>query len=334
LTRVVESTTISNGLGWSPDGRRMYFIDSPTRRVDAFDYEPEDGTASARRPLFDTSAFPGVPDGLAVDDDGCLWVAMYGGGVVLRLSPDGRHVGTVNMPVAKPTSCCFAGPALDRLVITSARDADGSGGDLFVWDPGVAGSRTVPFAVAEEGDGGMSSLRCRADADPAVHYGPRLWPSRREAGEGIRDRIGAPTACLERLLAQDRVAHQALARREQRLRREALGPRVDEGERRGLVLDREREAGQDPSREVRRPDAVARVAEAVVRPAAGERPEEREVPGRDVDPPHAASSRRRRTRGTSTRRGRPPRLVAERASIRPKRHAPPPNRDRSGVVRR
>jgi sugar lactone lactonase YvrE len=146
LTRVLEGTTISNGLGWSPDGRRMYFIDSPTRRVDVFDYEPEDGSVSARRPLVDTSRFPGVPDGLAIDGEGCLWVAMHEGAAVLRISPEGRHLATVAVSVARPTSCCFAGPALDRLVITSARDAAGLGGDLFVCDAGVAGSPTVAFA--------------------------------------------------------------------------------------------------------------------------------------------------------------------------------------------
>jgi sugar lactone lactonase YvrE len=146
VTHVLEDTTISNGLGWSLDGRRMYFIDSPTRRVDVFAYDVERGTASGRTALVDTSRFPGVPDGLAVDAEGCLWVAMHEGATVLRFSPEGVHLGTIRMPVARPTSCCFAGPELDRLVITSARSRDGTGGDLFVCDPSVVGTPTVAFA--------------------------------------------------------------------------------------------------------------------------------------------------------------------------------------------
>jgi sugar lactone lactonase YvrE len=146
LTRVLDALTISNGLGWSPDGSRMYFVDSPTRRVDVLDYALEDGTASARRPFVDASPFAGLPDGLAVDGEGCVWMAMYGGAAVHRFSPEGVLLETVGLPVEKPTSCCFAGPALDRLVITSARDDQGAGGDLFVVDAGVTGSPTVAFA--------------------------------------------------------------------------------------------------------------------------------------------------------------------------------------------
>jgi sugar lactone lactonase YvrE len=144
--RVLGGTTISNGLGWSLDARRMYFVDSPTRRVDALAFDPETGAATDRAVLVDASAFPGVPDGLAVDAEGCVWVAMHEGAALLRFSPDGRHVGTVEMPVERTTSCCFAGPALDALVVTTARDAGGDGGDLFVVDPGVAGTPTVAFA--------------------------------------------------------------------------------------------------------------------------------------------------------------------------------------------
>jgi sugar lactone lactonase YvrE len=146
LTRVLEGTTISNGLGWSPDGRRMYFIDSPTRRVDVFAFDLGTGHASDRSVFVDTSAFPGLPDGLAVDAEGSVWVAMHDGAAVLRFSPDGRHVGTLDVPVPRPTSCCFAGPSLDRLVVTTAVGEDGTGGDLFVCDVGVPGMPTIAFA--------------------------------------------------------------------------------------------------------------------------------------------------------------------------------------------
>lgn len=146
LTRVLEGTTISNGLGWSPDARRMYFVDSPTRRVDVFAYDASTGEASDRSVFVSTTAFRGVPDGLAVDADGSVWVAMHDGAALLRFSPDGRHVGTLDLPVSRPTSCCFAGPSLDRLVVTTAASDDGNGGDLFVCDVGVAGTPTIAFA--------------------------------------------------------------------------------------------------------------------------------------------------------------------------------------------
>jgi sugar lactone lactonase YvrE len=146
LAHVLDGTTISNGLGWSLDGRRMYFVDSPTQRVDVLAFDPERGTPSARTTFVDTRPFPGMPDGLTVDAEGCLWVAMHDGGMLLRLSSDGRHRETLEVPVARPTSCCFAGPALDLLVITTARGPDGTGGDLLVCEPGVAGAATIAFA--------------------------------------------------------------------------------------------------------------------------------------------------------------------------------------------
>jgi sugar lactone lactonase YvrE len=124
----------------------MYFVDSPTRRVDVFAYDIGVGEASDRSVFVETTAFPGVPDGLAVDEEGSVWVAMHDGAALLRFSPDGRHVGTLDMPVPRPTSCCFAGPSLDRLVVTTAASDDGTGGDLFVCDVGVAGMPTIAFA--------------------------------------------------------------------------------------------------------------------------------------------------------------------------------------------
>jgi len=150
-TRSLGSLTISNGMGWSAGGRRMFFVDSPTRRVDVFDYRPDTGRARARRPWVDISRFEGVPDGLTIDAEGAVWVAMHDGGTVLRFDAHGRHVATVRLPVARPTSCVFAGPELDRLVVTTARAEDGTGGDVYVCEPGVVGTRTVAFAGAGEG---------------------------------------------------------------------------------------------------------------------------------------------------------------------------------------
>lgn len=122
VERVLDGVTISNGLGWSPDGTTMYFIDSPTGGVDAFDYDPDTGAIAGRRRLVDVPGLPGIPDGLTVDAEGCLWVAVFGGGRVQRHAPDGRLLATVTLPVSQVTSCAFGGAGLDELYVTSARE--------------------------------------------------------------------------------------------------------------------------------------------------------------------------------------------------------------------
>jgi sugar lactone lactonase YvrE len=121
LTTMVKNVTVSNGLGWSPDGTRLYYVDSPQRRVDMFDYNAATGEAVGRRVLADLSAFDGVPDGLTVDADGFVWVAIWGGGVLRRLAPDGTQDAVVPVPVSQPTSCAFGGPGMTDLYVTSAR---------------------------------------------------------------------------------------------------------------------------------------------------------------------------------------------------------------------
>jgi sugar lactone lactonase YvrE len=121
LNPVVKNVTVSNGLGWSPDGSRMYYADSPLRRVDVFDYDPATGEATSRRPFADLSEAEGVPDGLTVDADGCVWVAMWGGSALRRFTPEGQPDAVLPVPVSQPTSCAFGGPDLADLYITSAR---------------------------------------------------------------------------------------------------------------------------------------------------------------------------------------------------------------------
>ena len=120
LTKVVKGVTVSNGLAWSPDGSRMYYADSPLRRVDVFDYDPATGEAFQRRVFADLSGFGGVPDGLTVDADGCVWVAIWGGGVLRRFAPDGIQDAVLPVPVSQPTSCAFGGPGMADLYVTSA----------------------------------------------------------------------------------------------------------------------------------------------------------------------------------------------------------------------
>jgi sugar lactone lactonase YvrE len=89
VSRILAGTTISNGLGWSPGGDRFYFVDSPTRRIDVFDFDPGSGAVDGRRTLAVVDAEGAVPDGLAVDAEGCIWVALHGGWGLRRYSPDG-----------------------------------------------------------------------------------------------------------------------------------------------------------------------------------------------------------------------------------------------------
>jgi sugar lactone lactonase YvrE len=145
VTPVLEGVAISNGLGWSPDGSRMYYVDTPTRRIDVLDYDIETGAATRRRPLADVRGLAGVPDGLAVDAEGCLWVAFYDGWAIHRFSPAGAHLAALELAVARPTSCAFAGAALDRLVVTTAAGPEGASADPLVLAPGVNGSPVASY---------------------------------------------------------------------------------------------------------------------------------------------------------------------------------------------
>jgi sugar lactone lactonase YvrE len=153
VTTILTGTTISNGLGWSPDEATFYFIDSPTRRVDAFDFDPVTGTLENRRSLALVEVEGAVPDGMNVDAEGCLWVALHGGHGLNRYSPDGKLLAEIRLPVARVTSCCFGGPELRDLYVTTRRDGLSNAelarqplaGALLRLDPGVAGQPTYAF---------------------------------------------------------------------------------------------------------------------------------------------------------------------------------------------
>jgi sugar lactone lactonase YvrE len=150
---VLTGVSLSNGLGWSPDGGTFYYSDTPTGRVDAFDYDLDTGALGRRRPFVSLPSGSGMPDGLTVDADGGVWIAVYGGARVERYDPDGRLDAVVEFDIPNITSCAFGGPALDILFITTARvDQDDDflaahphAGALFSAEVGRTGIAETPW---------------------------------------------------------------------------------------------------------------------------------------------------------------------------------------------
>ncbi|CAN5728114.1 SMP-30/gluconolactonase/LRE family protein [soil metagenome] len=147
--------TVPNGLGWSPDDKRMYFTDTFRKTIYVYDFDLMSGSISNRRALITFAANDGKPDGLTVDEDGCLWVAVWDAWQVARYSPDGREIQRIRMPVPRPTSCCFGGPSLETLYVTTASvrlseaalTAAPLSGSLFAMNiPGVRGLPEATFA--------------------------------------------------------------------------------------------------------------------------------------------------------------------------------------------
>jgi sugar lactone lactonase YvrE len=149
--RVVSGLTISNGLDWSPDASLMYLNDTPTSRIDVFDHDPSTGAVTDRRPF---ARIDGFPDGLTVDAEGGVWVALFGGSQVRRYSPEGTLDAVVPLPVANTTSLTFGGPDYADLFVTTARhdldaaqlEAQPLAGAVFVLQPGVRGRPAGRFA--------------------------------------------------------------------------------------------------------------------------------------------------------------------------------------------
>jgi sugar lactone lactonase YvrE len=145
VTTLLTGVGISNGIGWSPDGRLMYYVDSHAHRVDVFDYDPATGSIDGRRRFAEVGGGDVVPDGLTVDAEGGVWVAVWGGGAVLRHDPAGQVRETVQVPADRVSSCAFGGGDLDRLYITTAAGPGRGAGALFACQPGVTGQPGHPF---------------------------------------------------------------------------------------------------------------------------------------------------------------------------------------------
>ena len=146
--------TISNGIGWSPDDRAMYFTDTPSRRIYRYDFDAASGGISNRRVLVEAEPGHGGPDGMTVDAEGFVWSAQFDRWCVNRYAPDGRLERSVRLPVQRPTTCMFGGPRLATLFVTSARMDLSEGalaeqphaGGVFALEPGVHGLPEPRFA--------------------------------------------------------------------------------------------------------------------------------------------------------------------------------------------
>jgi sugar lactone lactonase YvrE len=155
VSRMVSGVTLSNGLGWSPDDRYMYYIDSMTQGVDVFDFDASDGSLGERRRLITIPPDEGLPDGMTVDAEGGLWVALHGSGSIRRYTPDGRVDRVVRVAPRMVTCCAFGGPELTDLYITTMnlglseadRRAQPLAGALFRCRPGVRGLPANRFAA-------------------------------------------------------------------------------------------------------------------------------------------------------------------------------------------
>jgi sugar lactone lactonase YvrE len=149
IERMFGDVTISNGLGFTADGSRMFYVDTPTGRVDVFD--SVDGVLSGRRPFVQIADGAGHPDGLWVDAEDGVWVALYGGGAVHHYDASGTLADVVELPVTNVTSCTFGGPDLSTLYITTSREGVAEGeqplaGALFSAPAGVRGTPVLTFA--------------------------------------------------------------------------------------------------------------------------------------------------------------------------------------------
>ncbi|MPZ97481.1 MAG: SMP-30/gluconolactonase/LRE family protein [Propionibacteriales bacterium] len=149
VTTVLTGVGVSNGLAWSADGTTAYYVDTATQCVDAFDYDQVAGL-TARRTLVRVDDADGAPDGLTVDADGHLWVALWGGSAVRRYAPSGRLDGVVELPVSQVTACTFGGPGLAVLYVTTSRQGidpatQPASGALFRADVGVGGLPVLTY---------------------------------------------------------------------------------------------------------------------------------------------------------------------------------------------
>jgi sugar lactone lactonase YvrE len=148
VTTVLDRVTVSNGLAWTANGREAYYVDSGLRSIEVLTFSPP-GQVIGRRVLVSFQESDGVPDGLCVDAEDHVWIAMYGTGVVHRYAPSGGRTDTVHVPVSAPTACTLGGPGAHWLFITTSRlqqDGHPLSGAVFAVHVDVPGVDVMPFA--------------------------------------------------------------------------------------------------------------------------------------------------------------------------------------------
>jgi len=145
---MLDDVTVSNGIAWTKDKKTMYYVDSYLRRIDAFDYDDADGAITNRRVVVTIPEGGGSPDGIALDEEGNIWAALWGANAVGRFDPrTGKLLQKIEVPAPNVSSCAFGGKNLDTLYITTARgelskaqlEAYPLSGGLFSAKPGVKG---------------------------------------------------------------------------------------------------------------------------------------------------------------------------------------------------
>ena len=155
VKEILNGVGLSNGLCWDLSGTHFFYIDTLTKVISRFDYDQENGTLSNRKNFFAVAANDGSPDGMTIDVDGNLWVALWGGGKVICINTRAEIIAEIRLPVSQPTSVAFGGKNLDQLFITSARyqlsskqqSEEPLAGSLFVADVGVQGIREPVFGI-------------------------------------------------------------------------------------------------------------------------------------------------------------------------------------------
>jgi len=155
VTKKLDGLTISNGIAWSPDHKYMYYIDTPTMEIWSFRYDLESGEIWDKKIAFSIPEKDGLPDGMTIDEEGMIWIALFGGWKVVRFNPtNGARLEEISLPVSNPTSCAFGGKNLDELYITTARlglnrndlISQPQAGGIFVTKPGIKGIPCYKFS--------------------------------------------------------------------------------------------------------------------------------------------------------------------------------------------
>lgn len=149
IRKMLDGVSISNGLAWSSDNKVMYYIDTPEKQVFSFDYDIETGNISNKKTVISFPDGCGIPDGMTIDTEGMLWIAMWNGWKVLKVDPvKGIITDELSLPVENVTSCTFGGRLFDELYVTTASPDKGSqqyAGGLFMFKTGASGMPLYKF---------------------------------------------------------------------------------------------------------------------------------------------------------------------------------------------